>query len=481
ICFFGSNSKQNGKTNNIEEISDLKEFKKILRTKNNVLVCFISSQRQVSHVLKVFKETAEIIKGQGTMLLIDCSGDSKKLCKKLKIVPEPFVLRHYKDGDFHKVYDRKLTATSLVNFMRDPTGDIPWEEDETSVDVVHLPDLSSIVKLLKRETKPIMIMFYAPWCGYCKQLKPDYSAAATALKNTSVLAAVDVNRPENTAVRMKFNITGFPTLLYFENGELKLNYEGENNKDKIISFMQNPSAPPPRPKEEDWSLSETDVIHLTADTFDSFIEGENSTLVMFYAPWCGHCKKMKPEYEKAATLLKTKSVVGSLAAVDATKEAALSKRFGVKGFPTVKYFKNGEFAWDTPTLREAGKILEYMKDPKEPPPPPPPEPDWSEQLSEVVHLNTDNFKQFLKKKKHVLVMFYAPWCGHCKMAKPEFTAAAEESKDNLNVAFGAVDCTKHSSVCTAIGVTGYPTFKYYHYYNKDTANTEYSGGRKVRA
>lgn len=46
--------------------------------------------------------------------------------------------------------------------------------------------------------------------------------------------------------------------------------------------------------------------------------------------------------------------------------------------------------------------------PKEPPPPPPPEKDWSEVPSEVNHLTDETFKGFLKKKKHVLVMFYAP-------------------------------------------------------------------------
>lgn len=74
-----------------------------------------------------------------------------------------------------------------------------------------------MAKLLKKEEKKsIMIMFYAPWCGYCKKMKPDYASAATELKGQAILAAIDVNRPENAAIRKHYNITGFPTLLYFE-------------------------------------------------------------------------------------------------------------------------------------------------------------------------------------------------------------------------------------------------------------------------
>lgn len=63
------------------------------------------------------------------------------MCKKLKISEsDPFTIKHYKDGDFNKAYDRKLTVSSMTNFMRDPTGDIPWEEDSSAVDVVHIPD-----------------------------------------------------------------------------------------------------------------------------------------------------------------------------------------------------------------------------------------------------------------------------------------------------------------------------------------------------
>ena len=49
-----------------------------------------------------------------------------------------------------------------------------------------------------------------------KKMKPDYALAATELKGQAIIAAIDVNRPENSVVRKQYNITGFPTLLYFK-------------------------------------------------------------------------------------------------------------------------------------------------------------------------------------------------------------------------------------------------------------------------
>lgn len=62
------------------------------------------------------------------------------MCKKLKVNPTPTLLRHYKDGEFNKDYDRRETVSSMLNFMRDPTGDIPWEEDSTANNVLHVSD-----------------------------------------------------------------------------------------------------------------------------------------------------------------------------------------------------------------------------------------------------------------------------------------------------------------------------------------------------
>lgn len=149
-----------------------------------------------------------------------------------------------------------------------------------------------------------MLMYYAPWCGFCKQLKPDYSAAATELKPDYVMAAIDVNRPENAKVRKTHNITGFPTLLYYENGEMKFTYEGENNKAGLVAFMRDPTAPSTvKPKESDWaSEADTEIVHLTSDNFEAVLKDEKSALVMFHAP-CKYCSSMAQSNDSCAFTL----------------------------------------------------------------------------------------------------------------------------------------------------------------------------------
>ena len=72
--------------------------------------------------------------------------------------PEPVSLKHYKDGEFHKDYDRKESVQSFVAFMKDPTGEAPWEEDTSAKDVIHINSEKVGMNFIFRGNSIIYIM-----------------------------------------------------------------------------------------------------------------------------------------------------------------------------------------------------------------------------------------------------------------------------------------------------------------------------------
>lgn len=66
--------KKAGTKSVIDTISDLKEFKKLLKTRTSVLACFSKSSKDSSKLIKTLSEVAEIVRGSGTIVHVDCGG-----------------------------------------------------------------------------------------------------------------------------------------------------------------------------------------------------------------------------------------------------------------------------------------------------------------------------------------------------------------------------------------------------------------------
>ncbi|KAJ7494745.1 protein disulfide isomerase [Mycena galericulata] len=189
--------------------------------------------------------------------------------------------------------------------------------------------------------KPGLVEFFAPWCGHCKNLAPIYEQLADAyahVKDRVIVAKVDADG-EGKPLGQKFGVTGYPTLKWFNADGTNEPYEGGRDLDALASFISSKAGvksnikPPPPP----------DTLILDVHTFDSVaLDTDKNVLVSFTAPWCGHCKNMKPEYEKVAQTFKSEGdcIVANIDADD-KKNKDLALKYGVSSFPTIKFFPKG--------------------------------------------------------------------------------------------------------------------------------------------
>ncbi|TMW86309.1 hypothetical protein EJD97_021598 [Solanum chilense] len=106
------------------------------------------------------------------------------------------------------------------------------------------------------------------------------------------------------------------------------------------------------------------VLTLDHSNLTETVAKHNFIVVEFYAPWCGHCKSLAPEYEKAASELSSHDPPIVLAKYDANDEAnrELSKEYEIQGFPTIKILRDGgKKVQDYNGPREAAGIVSYLK------------------------------------------------------------------------------------------------------------------------
>jgi len=178
-----------------------------------------------------------------------------------------------------------------------------------------------------------------------------------------------------------YNVEGYPTLKFF--GEDKANpedFEGGRSSVGIINYAtrklkeianarigNKKRAKAEKPKEEkqpepepeaEAPTGDDDVVVLTDSNFAEELEASQEPwFVEFYAPWCGHCKTLAPVWVKLAAALKGKV---RIAKVDATENGETGKRFGVQGYPSLKWFPGGTKSDSTVEEYNGGRDLDAL-------------------------------------------------------------------------------------------------------------------------
>jgi protein disulfide-isomerase A1 len=147
-----------------------------------------------------------------------------------------------------------------------------------------------------------------------------------------------------------------------------------------------------------------------------------------FAPWCGHCKALAPEYETAATTLKEKDI--KLVKVDCTEEQDLCQEYGVEGYPTLKVFRGPENIAPYGGQRKADSLISYMT---------------KQALPAVSDVTKDTLEEFKTADKVVLVAYFA---ADDKASNETFTDVANGLRDNF--LFGA---TNDAALAKAEGVS----------------------------
>jgi len=103
-----------------------------------------------------------------------------------------------------------------------------------SDNIVHVSDASFEEDVLK-STTPVLVDFWAEWCGPCKMIAPILEDIATEYGDKIKIAKLNID--ENSATPPQFGIRGIPTLILFKNGQAEATKVGALSKSQLSAFL----------------------------------------------------------------------------------------------------------------------------------------------------------------------------------------------------------------------------------------------------
>ncbi|ESP03215.1 hypothetical protein LOTGIDRAFT_171701 [Lottia gigantea] len=402
---------------------DEKTLKAILDNKNNGqkedwLIQFVDTEETGS--LDLRKLPAMLV--DFNVGRVTCK-ELSSLCETLHLNKFPTFILFKQTGGFETFYGR-VTAHDITAFAED-SATSPLEN-------LGPGDFPNRVVLSQDNW---FVDFFAPWCPPCMKLLPEFKRAAKDFGENVHFGTVDCTVHDQLC--KNYNIRSYPTTIFY-NQSKPIHYKGHHHAASMVEFLQDTMDPP--------------VIILDRESFNEHVKNKQSDeiwLVDYFAPWCGPCMQLAPEWRKLSKMFKgSKSVF--VAEVDCQEYHDICQQEHVQSYPTMRlyptqttntqrYHMYNGWHRDASSLR--AWVYEYLP-------------------SKVVTLSRNSFREkVLKSAEPWIIDFYAPWCGHCQIFKPEFERVAENLEDVAKA--GKVDCTKHQQLCQEASIHGYPTVRFY--------------------
>ncbi|UPR02460.1 thioredoxin domain-containing protein [Chloropicon primus] len=143
-----------------------------------------------------------------------------------------------------------------------------------------------------------------------------------------------------------------------------------STKTLVVTLAMLAVVAPHVAKAQDPSVAIPGVIDLDPSNVKEVLNGMKITIAEFYAPWCGHCKRLTPEYTKLAEMIQNDPMTANFVQVvkaDCDKHRSLGEPFGVTGFPTLKILSRGigieeaDSAFDYNGPRTAEEMFKKLK------------------------------------------------------------------------------------------------------------------------
>jgi len=197
------------------------------------------------------------------------------------------------------------------------------------------------------KNQPAIFLYRDKNSEQTERLDSLFSTLAKKLKGKIQFVITDIKEGLETRLAEYIGITAkdLPTVRIADsrNDLLKYNMQGEINESNILKFVddwENGKLGATFKSEEIPEKQEGDVVVVVGKSFNQVVlDDSKDVLVEFYAPWCGHCKKLTPIYEELAKKLShNKSLV--IAKVDSTANEV--EGVNIKGFPTIKFWPGGK-------------------------------------------------------------------------------------------------------------------------------------------